>query len=134
MDVSGKIIEKYDTQEITETFKIREFVLEYIENPQYSYPELLKFQLVQANCDQLDRFEVGNQIKVEFNLKGRKWTDPEGNVRYFNTLQAWKIERLEDGASSSDSPTPSAPTPPPTEDSGWQKENSSQEQEDDLPF
>ncbi len=90
MDISGKIIEIFDTQQIKETFKKREFVLEYAENP--TYPEFLKFDVIQDKCAMLDDFKVGDDVKVQFNLKGRKWTDPQGNDKYFNTLQAWKID------------------------------------------
>ena len=90
MDISGKIIEIFDTQQIKETFKKREFVLEYAENP--TYPEFLKFDVIQDKCAILDDFKAGDEVKVQFNLKGRKWTDPQGNDKYFNTLQAWKID------------------------------------------
>lgn len=90
MNIIGKLIEKSDTIEVSESFRKREFVIEYAENPQY--PELLQFELVQSNCEQLDNFKEGDEIDVYFNLKGRKWTSPQGEVKYFNSLQAWKIE------------------------------------------
>ncbi|NQZ78083.1 MAG: DUF3127 domain-containing protein [Ekhidna sp.] len=122
MTVDGKIVEKYDTQNIKETFKKREFVLEYAENPQY--PEYVKFELIQSNCDQLDSINVGDEVSVNFNLKGRKWTDPKGEVKYFNSLQAWRVD-----PKSSSMPTQDTP-PPPTQE--WAKEDFSQD--DDLPF
>ena len=119
MTVEGKIIEKFDAQTINESFKKREFVLEYAENPQY--PEFLKFELIQSNCEQLDDIESGDEVVVHFNLKGRKWTDPKGEVKYFNNLQAWRLEKksssVNDGTSSEDE---------------WTKNDSSQD--DDLPF
>lgn len=121
MIVEGKIVEKFDTQNIKETFKKREFILEYAENPQY--PEFIKFELIQSNCDQLDAMEVGDEVSVNFNLKGRKWTDPQGEVKYFNSLQAWRIDKKSSGTASE---TP----PPPTQE--WAKEDFSQD--DDLPF
>lgn len=120
MIVEGKIVEKYDTQNIKDSFRKREFVLEYAENPQY--PEFVKFELIQSNCDQLDNLNVGDQVSVNFNLKGRKWTDPQGEVKYFNSLQAWRIDKK----SGADDDTP----PPPTQE--WAKEDFSQD--DDLPF
>lgn len=125
MTVEGEIIEKFDTQSVTDTFRKREFVLQYAENPQY--PEYLKFELIQANCEQLDQVNQGDQVTVNFNLKGRKWTDPSGQVKYFNSLQAWKIEKNSASASS-----PADMPPPPAEEPTWtQNENVS---EDDLPF
>ena len=120
MNIDGKILEKFATQEIKESFRKREFVLEYAENPQY--PELLKFELIQSNCEQLDGVEVGDEVTVSFNLKGRKWEDPKGGVKYFNSLQAWRIEKK--SAASTDSNN--------SGNTDWMKEDFSQD--DDLPF
>jgi len=128
MNVQGTILEIFDTQNISNTFKKREFVLEYVENPQY--PEYLKFEMIQDKCALLDGLKVGDKVNVHFNLKGRKWTDPKGEVKYFNSLQAWKFET----ESNAQAPT----TPPPAADQGtdqmdepgWIAEN----EDDDLPF
>lgn len=116
MTIDGKLIEKSETQDISESFKKREFVLEYSENPQY--PEYLKFELIQANCQQLDDFEIGDEMNVSFNLKGRKWTDPKGVVKYFNSLQAWRLDKK--GSAS------------PASNEEWLKEDFSGDE--DLPF
>lgn len=123
MTVEGKITEKFETQTIKDTFRKREFVIEYAENPQY--PEFIKFELIQSNCDQLDQFQVGDQVTVNFNLKGRKWTDPKGEVKYFNSLQAWRLDKQTQSTGGAVE-TP----PPPTED--WASDSSSAD--DDLPF
>ena len=120
MVVEGKVLEKFDTQTIKETFRKREFILEYAENPQY--PEFLKFELIQANCDQLDLVEVGDEVSVNFNLKGRKWTDPKGETKYFNSLQAWRVDKKASNQGNE--------APPPTQE--WMKEDFSGD--DDLPF
>lgn len=88
-ELTGKIVEISHTQQISGKFQKREFVLEHAENPQY--PEYIKFEFVQDKCDLLDKFAAGQQVEVMFNLKGRRWTDAKGEVKYFNTLQAWKI-------------------------------------------
>lgn len=124
MTVEGKITEKYDTQNIKETFRKREFVIEYAENPQY--PEFVKFELIQANCDLLDSVEIGDHVSVNFNLKGRKWTDPKGEVKYFNSLQAWRVDKQQGSATNESTP------PPPTTEDSWVSDNSTTE--DDLPF
>ena len=85
MNIPAKIIEIFETTKVTESFKKREFVVEYSENPQY--PEFIKFELIQEKCDLLDKYSPGEEIDISFNLKGRKWTDPQGAVKYFNTLQ-----------------------------------------------
>lgn len=91
MEIKGKLIVKEDTNFYGEngSFSKREFVVEYAENPQY--PEFVKFELIQDKCGLLDMYNVGDMITIGFNLKGRKWTNPKGELVYFNSLQAWKI-------------------------------------------
>ena len=128
MEIEGKVIEKFDTQEITETFKKRDFVVEYSENPQFV--ELLKFELTQANCKKLDGINIGDRVEVHFNLKGRKWVNPEGESKYFNSLLAWRIEKKgEENVGMSD--LPGNPPKPPTDNDDSQDVSDS---EDDLPF
>ncbi len=95
MNIRGKIHAIFDTQQVSDTFKKREFVVEYAENPQY--PEYLKFELIQDKCDILDKFKTGQEVEVYFNLKGREWTNPKGEKIYFNSLQAWRLEAHEGG-------------------------------------
>lgn len=90
MKINGKILEITDIQQISDTFKKRTFVLEYVENPQY--PEYVSFELIQDRCELIDSFQVDQEIEVSFNLKGRKWINREGETKYFNSLQAWRIE------------------------------------------
>ena len=128
LSISGTIIEISDVQQISDTFKKREFVVEYVENPQY--PEFVKFETIQDKCAQLDAYKLGDKITVQFNLKGRKWTDKTGQVKYFNSLQAWKLEA---SGAVAQAPTSSSPEAAPLEglaEPGW----SSDEKEDDLPF
>ncbi len=126
LSITGAILEISDVQQIKETFKKREFVLEHTENPQY--PEFIKFELIQDKCALLDAYKVGDKVNVQFNLKGRKWTDREGKVVYFNSLQAWRIE-VESGAQSA-TPSPEAPPLEGLTEPEW----SSDDKEDDLPF
>ena len=126
MNVKGTIKEIFNTQNISDKFKKREFVLEYADNPQY--PQLLKFEMVQDDCSVLDNFNVGDQVDVHFNLRGRKWTDPKGVDKYFNTLQAWKIES---GQGAGTTPPPADTGLEQSDEPGWIAAN---EEEDDLPF
>jgi hypothetical protein len=93
MNIRGKIFEMFDTNKVSESFRKREFVIEFKENPQY--PEYIKFELIQDKCDLLNNFKVGNLVEVYFNLKGRLWTNPKGEKVYFNSLQAWRLEPIE---------------------------------------
>lgn len=127
MVIEGKLLEKFETQNVTNTFRKREFVIEYAENPQY--PEFVKFELIQNNCEQLDQLNVGDTISINFNLKGRKWTDPKGEVKYFNSLQAWRIDQKQGTQPEQSMPQQDAPPPP---DETWMSADNAQD--DDLPF
>jgi hypothetical protein len=87
--VSGKIIEIYDEQIISDTFKKREFILKHAPNPEY--PDFLKLEVVQNKTDLLDKYKVGQEVVVDINLKGKKWEKGEKSG-YFNSLQAWRIQ------------------------------------------
>ena len=106
---TGKLHVKGDTTAVSERFSKREFVLEIVDNP--LYPQRVSFQFVQDICSLLDPFQVGQMIDIRFNLKGRHWTSPQGETKYFNTLEAWKIQ----ASQTQPATTTSAPPPPPPE-------------------
>jgi len=92
-EIEGILIVKEDTVQVSEKFKKREFVLEVSEESNgQTYTETIKFQSVQAKCEALDSVNIGEKLKVTFNLKGRKW-EKNGKTNYFNNLDAWKFER-----------------------------------------
>ena len=90
MNIQGKLIEIFDTIQITETFKKREFIIQDNKNPEY--PEYIKVEVIQDKVSLLDNINIGDEIYVLINIKGRKWEDKEGNIKYFNSIQGWKIE------------------------------------------
>lgn len=93
MIAEGKLHAKIDIQQVTDTFRKREFVLEYADNPMY--PQYVKFELIQDRVTLVDAYEVGDKIEITFNLRGRQWTSPQGETKYFNTLDAWRIQKIE---------------------------------------
>ena len=93
--VSGSLHELYDTQQVNDRFKKREFVVE-IQDGQYS--EYIKFQAVQERTALLDSFQKGDTVTVHFNLKGRPYDGRNGRT-YFTNLDAWKVEGGNSGAS-----------------------------------
>ena len=95
MNIKGKLVEIFDTVQVTETFKKREFIIEDNKNPEY--PEYIKVELIQDKVSLLDSLNVGDEINVLINIKGRKWEDKEGKIRYFNSIQGWKIESENQG-------------------------------------
>ena len=86
--IKGEIKAIGEAVQVTEKFKKREFVL--IDDSS-QYPQYINFQLVQDKCELIDGFEVGQRIEVNFNLRGREWTDKSGIIKYFNTLDVWRI-------------------------------------------
>lgn len=122
-ELTGKLIEKFDTQEISEKFKKREFVIEFQDNPNLSFSESIKFQLTQDRCELMDNYQVGQDLKVSFNLRGRRW-EKDGKVSYFTNLEAWRIESAA-GAQTKDSPAP-----PDAASQGFNPNDST----NDLPF
>ena len=85
-EIEGKLHHVYDTEQKSESFRTREFV---IETMQGSYTQYIKFQLTQDRCDIVDPYKTGQQVKVYFDLRGRQWQD-----KYFTNLQAWRIEAV----------------------------------------
>lgn len=88
-EVSGKIYKKFDTVKVSERFQKREFVLEIEDG---AYPQFIKFQMTQDRCSALDPLNEGDAAKVSFNLRGREYTNPKGEVIFFTNLDAWRIE------------------------------------------
>lgn len=108
-----------ETQQVSARFTKREFVLHIADG---RYPQHVLFQLTGDRVNAIDAFKVGDEVEVEFNLRGREWTSPRGEVKYFNSLDVWTIERVGAGADDGMPDLPPPPDdPPPTFD-------------DDIPF
>lgn len=91
METIGVLKAKFDTQRVSDRFQKREFVLTTEGNT--PYPQHVEFQLTQDKCSFLDQYEVGEELKIHFNLRGREWNGPQG-VKYFNTLECWRMEQV----------------------------------------
>ena len=98
LEVTGKLHAIFDTAQVSERFTKREFVLSLADNPKY--PQLVQFQLTGDRVGQLDSFQIGDEVRLEFSLRGREWKSPKGEVKYFNSLDAWSIERAGAGTSA----------------------------------
>jgi hypothetical protein len=120
MQIQGKIHATFDAAQVTERFRKREFVLEL--DGTSRYPQFVMFQLTGDRCEALDGFDTGHEVAVEFSLRGREWTSPKGEIRFFNSLEVWSIDRVGEGAasdsggSSAAGPAASDDPPPPTDD------------------
>jgi len=121
MDIKGKVHEISQVITVSEKFKKRELILEYAENP--TYPEYVKFEAVQDKVNLFDNVNVGDQVELFFNLRGRPWTDKTGKTSYFNTLSVWRLNPLGTETSTSAAPEYAAPV-----------DITSTPEDDDLPF
>lgn len=91
MQLSVKIHSIGQTQQITDTFSKREFIVE----TQEEYKQYLTLQVIKDKCDVLNNYKKGDEIEVSLNLKGRLWTNKEGVEVAFNTLECWRITKNE---------------------------------------
>ncbi|MBC2837936.1 DUF3127 domain-containing protein [Robiginitalea sp. SC105] len=125
MEIQGtiKLIDETKTYG-TNGFRKRELVVTTDEQ----YPQHLLVEFVQDKTDLLDKFQVGQQVKVSIDLRGREWTSPQGDTKYFNSIQGWRIESLQEGAPDSNIP----PVPP--ADAFEPADDLKEEDYDDLPF
>lgn len=125
-ELTGKIKVIQPTQEINERFKKREFV---IEENSGQYPQVVPFEFTQDKCDVLDKYEVGQDVKVFFNIRGREWTNNQNETKYFLNLNAWKMEALGAGSSA---PAPSHA--PPYESGTHSIDDAPSDEDEVLPF
>ncbi len=122
-ELTGTLKLKKEEQKVSDTFKKREFVV--TDNSGNSnYPQHILFQFKQDKCRLLDNFNVGDEVKVTFNISGREW-QKDGVVKYFTSLDAWRIDGVEKGSSSSGSQETSYAT---------EAALPATEEQDDLPF
>lgn len=123
MEVQGKIKKVGETKEFGNNgFRKREVVI----TTEEQYPQFLNIEFVQDKCELLNKFQVGQDVKIGINLRGREWVSPQGETKYFNSIQGWRIENLQQA-------TPGNDTAPPPEDF-QPATNLNEEEADDLPF
>jgi len=125
IEATGKLHAVFDTKHVSERFTKREFVLELADG---KYPQTVLFQLTGDRCGQLDAFQVGDEVRLEFNLRGREWRSPQGEVKYFNSLDVWRIQPARDAARGRRGEPRDVEPPPPRLDEPRPGDA------DDLPF
>jgi len=126
MQLTGTLKEIRDTQQISEKFQKREFVL--VTNEQY--PQFISMELQGDKCDIIDSYGIGEEVVCDINLRGREWVNPQGETKYFNTIVAWKIQRP-----ANSSPAPSTQTSPKEHPQSAMSNSFVDGQDDDqLPF
>ena len=125
MEVQGKIKVIGETQTFgSNGFRKRELVV----TTEEQYPQHIMIEFVQDKTDLLNNYQVGQQVKVNINLRGREWVNPQGETKYFNSIQGWRIENLQqDNANGEMPPVPPAEAFEPVNELN-------EEDHDDLPF
>lgn len=125
MEVTGKIKLIGETKEVgTNGFKKRELVV----TTEEQYPQHLLIEFLQDKCALLDAYKVGQDVRIAINLRGREWTNPQGEVKYFNSITGWRIEALQ--PASENLPPEMPPLPDNFEPAG----ELNPDENDDLPF
>jgi hypothetical protein len=123
MEVLGKIKMIGAEQQVSSAFKKRELVVTTDEQ----YPQHILIEFTQDKCDLLSSYALGEEVKVSINLRGREWVNPQGETRYFNSIQGWRVERVSTAAPVA---TPAIKTTPaPKLEPAF-----AEEEADDLPF
>jgi hypothetical protein len=126
MEVQGKIKVVGETQTFgSNGFRKREVVV----TTEEQYPQDIMIEFVQDKTDLLNAYTVGQNVKISINLRGREWTNPQGEVKYFNSIQGWRVESLEAAAAGS----PDMPPMPPV-DAFEPATDLDSKEHDDLPF
>lgn len=90
--IEGRVLSVGQTEQKTEKLSIRKFI---IDDKAPEYANIFEFQLANAKTELADKIKPGDRVRVHFNLKGRGWTSPSGDVKYFTSLDAWRIESID---------------------------------------
>ena len=125
MEVLGRVKLINPAQQVSASFKKREIVVTTDEQ----YPQHISIEFQQDKTDLLNNYNVGEQVKVSINIRGREWVSPQNEVKHFNTIVGWRIEKVQAEA-------PSAPQMPPmpASEAFEPATNFKEEEHDDLPF
>lgn len=109
MEIQGRIKQIFPSQTMGQNgFEKRDLVITTEEN----YPQTIIIQFTQQRCDLLNNLQVGQNVKVYINIKGREWRSPYGEIKYFNTIEAWKIEVIQTTNVAYQQPVQQAPQQP----------------------
>ena len=124
MEITGKIKKIDETKTFgSNGFRKREMVI----TTEDQYPQMILVEFIQDKCDLLDNYKVGEDVKVSINIRGREWINPEGEAKYFNSIQGWRIEKLQ-------AETPAEIPPADTVDAFEPADTNTDVEPDDLPF
>ena len=125
MELQGKIKLIDETKTYgSNGFRKRELVI----TTEEQYPQVIMIEFVQDKTDLLNSYKIGQDVKVSINVRGREWVNPQGETKYFNSIQGWRIENLSQAPTGGDMP------PMPPADAFEPANDFNDEEHDDLPF
>lgn len=107
MDVKGKIKFIGSDEQVSASFVKRDIVV----TTEEQYPQHILIQFTQDKTDLLDQYKIGDDVNVSINIRGREWVNPQGETKYFNTIQGWRISSV--GATNTTPPAAKPPMPEP---------------------
>lgn len=125
MEVLGRVKVINPEQQVSASFKKRELVV----TTEEQYPQHIMIEFTQDKTDLLNQYNIGEQVKVSINLRGREWVNPQGETKYFNSIQGWRIEKMQ-----AEAPSPTQMPPMPASEAFEPATNFKEEEHDDLPF
>ena len=126
MELQGTVKKVFETQTFASGFQKREMIL----LTQEQYPQPISIEFLSDKINLLDNLHEGENIKVGINIRGREWTNPQGEVKYFNSITGWRVEK---GTDSPSEPVHATPAAQPVATAS--NENPfADEEDDDLPF
>ena len=112
MEIQGRVKQIFPSQTMGQNgFEKRDLVI----ITEDIYPQTIIIQFTQQRCDLLDSLQVGQNVKVYINIKGREWTNQQGEIKYFNTIEGWKIEVIQTTNVANQQPVQQAPQQPVTQ-------------------
>jgi Protein of unknown function (DUF3127). len=121
--ITGKVHEILPLETFGSGFQKQSLIIETIGN----YPQFVNLEFTKDKIDLLDPYKVGDNVTVSYNINGRRWESPQGEVKYFNSIIAWRIESAEGSVSTKNV------TATPDEAFG-SKNVFAEDESDDLPF
>lgn len=126
MELQGTVKKIGEIQTFASGFQKRELVL----LTQEQYPQPINIEFLADKINLLDNVSEGENVKIGINIRGREWTSPQGEVKYFNSITGWRLEKVYENAAAE--PTVAAQPKPTTPVSS--NENPFEDEDDDLPF
>lgn len=128
MELQGTVKKLFETQTFASGFQKREMIL----LTQEQYPQPISIEFLSEKISLLDNVSEGEEVKVGINIRGREWTSPQGETKYFNSITGWRLEKVS-GGNNFNEPTQAQPAAN-TSATPATENPFADDEDDDLPF